>query len=244
MPGRLRGVQKKGNLELFWNDEFTGSSLDTTKWCTQSDSYSDAGRGNKPDHKLEYNLDAQVTVASSILTITALKSTFTAPSAIVYDWRSGLITTGHGFGVTPSNGVSLLPGYYMEVRMQVPSTQGMWPAIWMWAEEVDVMEYHTDNATYLELSNRLGVTSLLYYDTGSAVSGMFHTYGVYLGSSSVAWYYDGKCVFTDSVGFSSSGASPIINLSVSDGTFHPAPGVGDTTATMQVDYVRVYAPAS
>ena len=60
-----------GHWEVRWQDDFDGSSLDKSKWTTWSSSYSDNCRGNKKDHKLEYNLPENVQVENGILKIIA-----------------------------------------------------------------------------------------------------------------------------------------------------------------------------
>src|SRR5262249_49356957 len=134
-----------GNWMLRWEDDFGGASLDSSKWATQSDSYSDQCRGNHPDHKLEYNLPDNLSVGGRILTITARQQNYRSQSGIQYTWTSGLITTGHNCASAPPNGVTVHQGDFVSMRAKLPGALGMWPALWTWSDEVDVFEYHWDN---------------------------------------------------------------------------------------------------
>jgi hypothetical protein len=230
-----------GNWTLKWSDEFDGTSLDTTRWATQSDSYWDQCQGNQGDHKLEYNLPKNLAVENGVLTITAQREDYQAPSGIDYAWTSGLITTGHACGNDPPNGGMVQPGDYLQTRTKLPGDIGMWPALWTWSDEIDVYEYHPDNPTLLELTNHTGETDGTYYDAGVDLSQGWHWLGAHVGVDQVVWYLDGQPIFTSPKGFVSGGASIIVNLSVVDGEYHPVPEVD--VAKLEVDSVKVFSPA-
>jgi hypothetical protein len=230
-----------GNWTLKWSDDFDGTSLDTTRWATQSDSYWDQCQGNQGDHKLEYNLPKNLAVDGGVLTITAQREDYQAPSGIEYAWTSGLITTGHACGNDPPNGGTVQPGDYLQTRTKLPGDLGMWPALWTWADEVDVYEYHPDNPMLLELTNHTGETDGKYYNAGVDLSQDWHYLGALVGADQVVWYLDGQPIFTSPKGFVSDGAAIIVNLSVVDGEYHPLPVVD--VAKLEVDSVKVFSPA-
>ncbi len=125
-----------------WNDEFTGTSVDTGQWEV-------VNRQNSPNNELQYYLPSQVTVNSGQLHITANDLVFAGKS-----YRSGLVRTWqeHQYG-------------RWEVRADLPYGQGMWPAIWLlprnaaWPTggEIDIMENIG--------SNTFGVLGSYHYNT-------------------------------------------------------------------------------
>jgi beta-glucanase (GH16 family) len=111
--------------QLFWHDEFDGNTLNTTNWTAldRQDSY---------NNEKEYYTPGQVTVANGNLQITATNQPLGTKQ-----YRSGLITSNVLFGQGR-----------IEARIDLPTTQGMWPAFWMnpnqvqWplGGEIDIME--------------------------------------------------------------------------------------------------------
>jgi beta-glucanase (GH16 family) len=113
------------NWQLFWHDEFDGNSLNTTNWTALD-------RQNSFNNEKQYYRPEQVSVANGNLQITA-----TSQPLANKLYRSGLITSNALYG----------PGRF-EARIDLPTTQGMWPAFWMnpnqvqWplGGEIDIME--------------------------------------------------------------------------------------------------------
>jgi beta-glucanase (GH16 family) len=116
--------------QLFWHDEFDASTLDanaldTTKWTALN-------RQDQNNNEKQYYSPGQVSVANGNLQITA---THVAQGNKQYS--SGLITSKVLFGQGR-----------IEARIDLPTTQGMWPAFWMnpnqvqWplGGEIDIME--------------------------------------------------------------------------------------------------------
>jgi beta-glucanase (GH16 family) len=232
-----------GDWAVRWQDNFDGQRIDPHKWTTWSASYSEGCRGNKPDHKLEYNLPRNLRVANGTLTIRAERERYTSPGGETYDWTSGLITTGDSCGHDPAGGAFVQQGDYIQVRTKLPGELGMWPAFWTWnagGNEVDVFEYHPNNRSLLELTNHTPGGGGHYYDTGYDVSAGWHHIGAYLGADKVDWYLDGELMYSDPNGFASDGAYLIVDLAVVDGTYHPAPPAGVDSAVMRVDSVKVF----
>ena len=110
---------------FFFHDEFDGNNLNTTNWEALN-------RQNSFNNEKQYYRPEQVTVSNGTLQITATNQ----PLANKL-YRSGLITSKALYG----------PGRF-EASIDLPTTQGMWPAFWLnanqvsWPQggEVDIME--------------------------------------------------------------------------------------------------------
>jgi beta-glucanase (GH16 family) len=111
--------------ELFWHDEFDGTNLNTTNWTALN-------RQDSFNNEKQYYWPGQVTVANGNLQLTAINQ----PRG-TKQYQSGLITSNALYG----------PGRF-EARIDLPTTQGMWPAFWMnpnqvqWplGGEIDILE--------------------------------------------------------------------------------------------------------
>ncbi|MEZ6190640.1 MAG: glycoside hydrolase family 16 protein [Phycisphaerales bacterium] len=111
--------------DLVWNDEFDGTSLNTTNWTPLD-------RKDSFNNEKQYYHPNQVTVSGGNLVITAIDVPRQGKA-----YQSGLITSNNLFG----------PGRF-EARMDLPTSQGMWPAFWLnpnqvqWPTggEIDILE--------------------------------------------------------------------------------------------------------
>jgi len=156
-----------------------------------------------------------------------------------------------------------------EVRAKLPTSQGMWPAIWLLADEdkyqwpsggeIDIMENRGNQPLLTSSAFHYGTVSPFKHDflaqeqrttnlAGQAnYHEQFHTYAVDWTAKQLRFYVDNVHFFTirdDEVdGFLSKQAAPmqlVINNAIG-GTFLPNP---DSTTvwpqTMEIDWVRVY----
>lgn len=222
-----------------WNDEFTGTSVNTSRWEVTN-------RENSPNNELQYYLPDQVAVNGGQLHITATNQPFGSKQ-----YRSGLIRTWqeHRFG-------------RWEVRADLPTGQGMWPAIWLlprnaaWPTggEIDIMENIG--------SNTLGVLGSYHYNTtpGSPITtnqwygatdgngqpvdfaaGM-HDYAVEWGPDYLRYYVDDNLYFTidNPQQPAAVPVSLIINLAVG-GDFPGSPD-GSTVfpQTLDIEHARYW----
>lgn len=238
--------------QLFFDDEFNGTSLNTTNWTAlnRQDSY---------NNEKQYYLPSQVTVANGNLQITATNQSIANKA-----YRSGLITSNALFG----------QGRF-EARIDLPTTQGMWPAFWMnpnqvqWplGGEIDIMENKGSQPTTVSSAfhwqKNPGPCCDQHFYTSqnySATSGGnpvnfttgFHTYAVEWDKNpttsvnEIRFYVDGNKFMTVDQNGSMSDANfttaknIILNLAVG-GDFGGDPN-GSTVfpQTMLVDYVRVW----
>jgi hypothetical protein len=110
---------------LTFEDDFTGTKLDATKWNNVLNA--EAYNGEQ-----QIYLPANVSVGNGNLRLTSLGQDYTY-NGTVYHYTSGRVDTNGKF--------SQLYGKF-EVRARLPKTQGMWPAHWllpagMWPPERD-----------------------------------------------------------------------------------------------------------
>lgn len=226
------------------NDEFEGSSLNTTLWTALN-------RKDSHNNEKQYYHPNQVAVSSGNLNLTA--------SNVPRDgkaYQSGLITSKALYG----------PGRF-EARINLPTSQGMWPAFWLNANnvswplggEIDIMEnrgsqpfivssaYHWPAVPGQPNTSQYRSQNYSAQQDGSAVNfhNDFHTYAVEWEDTEVRFYVDGNLYHTlnetqDNLPIFETPKNIIVNLAVG-GDFGGDPN-GSTIwpQTMQVDYVRVW----
>lgn len=222
-------------------DPITGALV----WRT---TYGWGGRTNAPNNEVEYYSDATVGVDpfrldAGTLDITAAPASSTGatlPSGLTH--TSGMVTTQASF--------AQLYGYF-EVRAELPSGAGFWPAFWLlptdgtWPPELDVMELLGQDTGTAYTTLHSGASGS-HTSIGAAVpvadaSAGFHTYGVSWRPDEIRWFVDGAEVF--------HAATPadmhvpmymLVNLAVGGAGSWPGPTDGVSSATMRVDYVRAF----
>jgi len=99
--------------DLVWNDEFDGTSLNTQNWTALD-------RRDSFNNEKQYYHPNQVAIADGNLQLTAINTPRQGKA-----YQSGLITSNDLFG----------PGRF-EARVDLPTSQGMWPAFWLNANQV------------------------------------------------------------------------------------------------------------
>lgn len=230
--------------ELLWNDEFDGSALDNEKWeaLDRRDSY---------NSELQYYHPDQVSVADGSLQLTAIDTPREGKA-----YQSGLVTSRDLYG----------PGRF-EARINLPTSQGMWPAFWLnanqvsWPQggEIDIMEnrgsqpnlvssaYHwqTDPGPCCD-QHRYVYGEYTATEEGQPVDfhSDFHTYAAEWDETSIRYYVDGNLHLTvpEASGrpVFETPKNIILNLAVG-GIFGGDPDATTVLPqTMLVDYVRVW----
>jgi beta-glucanase (GH16 family) len=185
-----------GKWRIVLNDDFEGTSLDSSRWNTQYP----WGEDNNGDGSENCYLPSNVTLdGQGNLVLTGqrgeVQGTGSAGESKSWPYSSGQVNTFGKFSLT--HGV-------LEVRAQVPAGLGTWPAFWSlpangsWPPEVDVMEvYGTDpgtlDMTYLWGSEQTPKqkdrkTTL---EGGEAFSSDFHVFGCAITKRAITWYLDG-----------------------------------------------------
>jgi beta-glucanase (GH16 family) len=153
-----------------------------------------------------------------------------------------------------------------EARIKIPFGQGLWPAFWMLANnidkkswpacgEIDVMENIGREPAVVHgtihgpgYSGGGGIGAAYASPDGSRFADNFHLYGIEWEPNAIRWYVDGKLYQTRTPADLPAGTSwvfdhpffIILNVAVGGNW----PGEPDATTkfpqTMLVDYVRVY----
>ncbi|HEY1795351.1 MAG TPA: glycoside hydrolase family 16 protein, partial [Stellaceae bacterium] len=149
-------------------------------------------------------------------------------------WASGLLETQNSF--------SQEYGYF-EMRAELPTDVGVWPAFWMlpengsWPPEIDALEaYGTSDLYQTVHRGASNTTDTTWSDQPSMLSG-FHTYGVLWTSSTITFYFDGN-----EVGRQPTPADlnqPMYLLV--DLATQAVAGVTNDPKSMRVDYIRAYS---
>lgn len=136
---------------------------------------------------------------------------------------------------------------YFEIRAELPTAVGSWPAFWMIPEgndgtrEGDIMEALAATPEY-HYARALGGADTIYDNTFKIDTGGFHTYGMLWTASTVTFYYDGVAMLTGKTPASwTDPMAMIVNLAV--GGWGGNPDFAAFPAQLKIDYVRAYALA-
>lgn len=236
MAGTLLSVNTKalasyrGCLyQLSFRDDFTGASLDTTKWNAQYPS------GNGGEQQF-YSPEA-ITLQDGILKITAEKRPMQG-----FPFTSGIITTQGMF--------SQQYGFF-NIRAKLPKGQGFWPAFWMlpaqpdYPTEIDIFEMLGGDPSTIYMSNHWRDAGqhhqkqIISYQ-GVDFSEDFHTFSLHWDPTVLIWYVDGVERYRTTEGIPNAPMYLLANFAVGG----QWPGNPDSTtsfpASMEIDYIHVY----
>jgi beta-glucanase (GH16 family) len=134
-------------------------------------------------------------IANGVLTITgAVTPTADLPALWNKAYYSGLLTSNTSFGQTYG---------YFEMRAELPSGSGAWPAFWLLPVtkaspiELDILEAAGNNPDYIKMTahdNSLAgkVTGFGAYVPNATTS--FNTYGLLWTAETITWFIDGTAV--------------------------------------------------
>ena len=234
--------------KLLWADEFTGSTLDLTKW-----NY-DLGTGKWGNNELENytNKPANSHLEDGKLIITAIQED---ERMEVGSYTSARLTT--------QGKVEIHRGR-VEARAKMPSGKGTWAAIWMFGRkaapsysELDILEYVgcDKNIIYTTVHTTATLSEWVPKSTASMtvddVETAFHVYGMLWEENRIQFYLDRPDnVYLEFVKPAQGGADYwpfdsdeylILNLAVG-GDWGGMRGM-DTSIwpqSMEVDYVRIF----
>ncbi|MBW5484666.1 glycoside hydrolase family 16 protein [Streptomyces bambusae] len=211
---------------------FTADFSSPAQWVAgRTSAFPDMGPVNPGDNKLDHLVDDPSFCREGV---------FRAERRPEGTWSAGLLTTEGS-----DEGFQVRPGDVLESRVQLPRELGAWPAIWTWRDgdqEIDAFEYHPDNPDLLELTNHVRGSGHYYRDPAIAPDAWVDL-RVELGARSVAWWVNGRRVFTDRRGVGRRWhAYLIVNLSVCAGEYHPPPEDHVDEMSYRVEYLRVYRP--
>ncbi len=239
------------NWQLVWSDEFdlpNGSSPDSNKWGF------DLGADKWGNDELEYYTfrTNNVRIENGKLVIEARREIMGTKNYT----SARLLTKGKG---------SWLYGR-VEARIKVPRGQGIWPAFWMMATnidevgwpdggEIDIMENmgREPQAVHGTIhgprySGAGGVGGQIILPDKAAFADNFHVFAVEWETNRIRWFVDDKAYFTATPESLPKGSkwvftSPqflLLNVAVGGGWPGNPDAKTEFPQRMLVDYVRVY----
>ena len=236
------------SLRATFSDEFTSFSgsatgLDATKAASWKTTYIWGDRTLSANKEAEYYTDASVgpnpftvdPAGDGMLTITA------APTA------------GLPNGLTYSSGViisttTLVQTYgFFEMRAQIPSGAGFWPAFWLLRAdgrgptELDVMEILGDAPGRLYMTTHTNQTPDSAAYTTQDLSLDYHTYAVSWRPDGLVFYLDGTAIHaTATPADMNSPMYMIANLTVGGVGSWAGPTDGVSSASLNIDYIKAW----
>jgi beta-glucanase (GH16 family) len=218
-----------GSWKLEFDDEFNGSSLDSSKWSTGW--FGSGITGPLGSGALECFDPAQVSAGGGELDVTmAAKPESCGGQTRPY--ASGIVTTNGKFQFTYG---------FTEVRAWAPGSDGViadWPDIW-----TDGQNWPTDGEDDIMEGLQGHACWHFHYEAGDApgscaagsFTGGWHTFGADWEPGIVTYYYDGSEVGTITQGITSAPMYLLISLGADNTYGGPvAPG------TLRIDYARVW----
>ena len=236
---------QRSGYEIAWYDEFDGNSLDTGKWT--------AANTNIPTNNSRQDyLPEQVSVSDGSLRILSENE---ASRGLPYRSGLGESTAYQKYG-------------RWDVRAKLPTSKGMWPAIWLLADapwpsqgEIDIMENRGDSPNLTSSAFHYGVNdgrnfehNFVFNEQTSVHNGLdvnyhdsYHTYSVEWDPKQIRFMVDDVHHWTvrdsDVGGFLSNNVGEmrlIINTAIG-GNFLDDPDSSTTwPQEFAVDYVHAY----
>lgn len=218
---------------LIWQDEFDGAEVDPSKWRVE-DAFI------VKNNELQYYAPDDVYIENGYLTLRSQDRWYDG-----HPYTSGLVETRNRFSTAYGR---------IEVRAKLPVGQGMWPAHWTlptsgdWPPEIDITEVLGHQPTRVYMTHHWGSSSNVERHGGSFdgpdFSQDFHTFAIEWMPDSIHWYIDDVWRFSSAVAIPQEPFYIILNTAVGGDW----PGNPDGTTVFpqyhQIDYVRVYMPAS
>ncbi|MCK4835525.1 MAG: glycoside hydrolase family 16 protein [Candidatus Aminicenantes bacterium] len=225
------------NWTLVWNDEFNGTFLDSTKWNILE--------GIFGSYKQLY-LSENISVQNGCLIIKSEEKDYTVDGIDIY-YSSGFVHTKEIFSQAFGR---------FEVRAKLPSTKGIWPAIWLLAEshdeiattpyEIDIMEMVGPDTDTIYMTNHFSDKNGASQSNGGTFTGPdfsldFHTFVIEWGEGVIRWYIDDQLCFTSTIGVPNIPQFIILNTQVGDNWLGIEPDESSEFPQYYlIDYVRVY----
>ena len=221
------------NYQLVWSDEFNGTSVDASKWNKVGPWGHSVASGWANFNYLTSN----VSVANGLATITVQKSGS--------NWTGGILST---------DTTKTFQYGFFEVSAKLPAGQGFWPAIWLchtnaaWAAtrtlgELDIMEFLGGDVThvYQSMHESTGALEQVAPTSTNWTSG-YHLFQMLWEPGQVTFYIDNVETASFTTNVPAEPMYLMLNFDVGGpNNWGGAPNSSTpTTATFNVDYVRVY----
>jgi beta-glucanase (GH16 family) len=235
---------------LIWADEFTGTSLDLTKWSIQTGDGCQEGICGWGNNELQYYQASNITVSNGQLHITAKKERVQSKA-----YTSGRIRTIHKGDWTYGR---------FETRMKLPGGNGLWPAFWMlptdevyggWPQsgEIDIMEFVAAQPDHVlgtihygdPYPNNKNQGANFYLNSG-VFPDAFHDFAIEWEAGTIRWFVDDILYLTKTAQDLAPYNWPfdqrfhfLINLAVGGNLGGPVDN-SIFPKTLDAEYVRVY----
>jgi hypothetical protein len=165
------------------------------------------------------------------------------------NWDTGLLTTGDSCD-SGGSGFQVRTGDLVLVHIRLPAADtGAWPCLWTWRDgrnEVDIFEWYADRPDQIEFVNHVRSGSTVYADPNIGADRWVYL-AAQLGADNNTWYVGPSIDTLTEVWSDHTGVGPdfaaylILNLSISDGSFHQAPA-GTDPVSMEIDLLTVERP--
>ncbi|MEU9126658.1 beta-glucanase [Kitasatospora sp. NPDC048540] len=165
-------------------------------------------------------------------------------------WNTGLVTTGDSCD-SGGSGAMVRTGDLVMVHVRLPAADtGAWPCLWTWRDggnELDVFEWYADRPDQIEFVNHVRSGSTVYRDANVG-AGRWIYVGARFGADNTTWYIGAQPdrlteAFSDGTGVGEDFAAYLIlNLSISDGSFH-SPPVGRDPVRLEADLLTIEHPS-
>lgn len=226
--------------ELLWADEFDAPEVDTSKWRVEDVHLI-------KNNEQQYYTPQDVYIQDGALVLRSQERSYWGfdenGAWRNFDYTSGLVESLEHFATAYGR---------IEIRGQLPFTQGIWPAYWMlptsggWPPEIDIMELLGHDPTRVYMTHHWGswpnVISAGGDFVGPDFSADWHTYAVEWMPGRLDWYVDGVRRFVSTTNVPEEPFYVILNTAVGGNW----PGYPDGTTVFPqhnlIDYVRVFTP--
>lgn len=261
-------LNRTGNWEIIFQDDFLGDRIDTNKWYTfypYAPGYTDQC-GFCRTH--DTTMSAQVYLDKNVVVKDGILSLITEKENVI--WKG--YSANYSSAVIHSKAV--FPDYYKyEIRCKISKGKGLWPAFWTygWTTELDVFEFFGKSTrnVYMNVHKWKDGKSISNSEKyrGDDYSDAFHVFSVEYEPYFVNFYIDeklvhripkfvnkrGKYILRDDLKKGTYYINPIFprhgdevsviaNNAVLRDIIYKLPSRQKPTfpAVMEVDYVRVY----
>ncbi len=222
--------RKRAHWQLVWKDEFNGTQVDHEKWRIENAAL-------KKNNEQQYYTPEDVYVERGQL---VLRSRKIRKGGRPY--TSGLVETRYRFAQAFGR---------FEIRAQLPSGQGIWPAIWMlpedgsWPPEIDIVELLGHEPRTVHMTHHWGAWPKVKRDHGTFkgpdFSKGFHTFTAEWSPDRMDWFIDGVKKHSSTYHIPQKPFYLILNTAVGGDW----PGNPDESTVFpqyhRIDYVRIYA---
>ena len=234
-----------GPWHAVFEDDFTGSALDPSRWTTCYD-WNVEGCTNATNKETEWYLPSQVTVGQGVLSLTAQRRATTGSDGLHYAWRSGMVSTGRDSWDAPPRH-TFTYGYFA-ARIRVPADAGLLPAFWLMPAsrttppELDVVEFIGSVRTATMTVHWTGPGGDDLHQgkrfTGrSDFSAGYHVFALDWEKTSLTWYIDGVARLSLKQHVPDVPMEMLVTLAVG---FPSAPAASLDSAALRADWVRVW----